>query len=159
MRGKSARLCLLRLPYRASFTPQYEVVVRLESALHWLRGRQRALTRAVLALFCLAWLQAAALPCVMAHAAASDAAASHPCPYCPSSDTPAAHCDEQGSCAYSHQPQVDARAAASLFILLPAVQVVHLAAATAPDYRAPASAPVDPVPHVPLAVTYCRFIE
>lgn len=34
--------------------------------LHWIRRRQHALARAVLALFCAAWLQAAVMPCVMA---------------------------------------------------------------------------------------------
>jgi hypothetical protein len=36
--------------------------------LRWIRRRQHPLTRAVLALFCAAWLQAAIVPCVLAHA-------------------------------------------------------------------------------------------
>ncbi len=43
-------------------------MTRVTIGLNWVRQRQRVLTRAVLALFVLAWLQAAALPCVMAHA-------------------------------------------------------------------------------------------
>jgi hypothetical protein len=41
----------------------------MPTGLSWIRRRQRALARSVLALFCLAWLQMAALPCVMAHPA------------------------------------------------------------------------------------------
>jgi hypothetical protein len=41
----------------------------MQTGLSWIRRRQRALARSVLALFCLAWLQMAALPCVMAHSA------------------------------------------------------------------------------------------
>jgi hypothetical protein len=44
----------------------------LNIGLRPIRRRQRALTKGVLALFCAAWLQAAILPCTMAHA--SDAA-------------------------------------------------------------------------------------
>jgi hypothetical protein len=40
----------------------------LKFGLRWIRRRQHPLTRAVLALFCAAWLQAAIVPCVMAHA-------------------------------------------------------------------------------------------
>jgi len=37
--------------------------------LFWVRRKQRVLTKSVLAVFCLAWLQMAALPCMAAHAA------------------------------------------------------------------------------------------
>ena len=36
--------------------------------LRWVRRRQRGLTKSVLAVFCLAWLQTALLPCTAAHA-------------------------------------------------------------------------------------------
>lgn len=38
----------------------------MDLGLQWIRRRQHALTRAVLGLFCAAWLQAAVVPCVMA---------------------------------------------------------------------------------------------
>jgi hypothetical protein len=130
----------------------------VDSILHAVRRRQRALTRAVLALFCLAWLQAAALPCVMAHAA-SDAPASHDCPYCPESCTTAPSGDGEAGCAYPHQPQVDARAAASLFLALPTMQVWQPVDAVEVARVVPASLLSEPVPRIPLSVSYCRYLE
>lgn len=132
--------------------------MRVDLILHAVRRRQRALTRAVLALFCLAWLQAAALPCVMAHAA-SDAPASHDCPYCPASDAPASSGDGGADCAYPHQPQVDARAAASLFLALPTMQVWQPVEAVEVAGVVPASLLLEPVPRIPLSVSYCRYLE
>jgi hypothetical protein len=54
----------------------------LNIGLRTIRRRQRSLTTGVLALFCAAWLQAAVVPCVMAHASDS--------PPVPTA-TPAAH--------------------------------------------------------------------
>jgi hypothetical protein len=130
----------------------------VDSVLHSVRRRQHALTRAVLALFCLAWLQAAALPCVMAHAA-SNAPASHHCPYCPPGDSPAPSCDQQADCAYPHQPQVDARAAASLFVAMPTAVAWQPADAVEVACVLPVSAPAEPVPRIPLSVSYCRYLE
>jgi hypothetical protein len=139
----------------------------------------------VLALFCAAWLQAAVVPCVMAHEAApvlaADGAAhhqpasvpghehgtvaathdatgpSHPCLYCPPDETGSAPCDEQSGCTYPHGPQVDARAGA-IFVALPAAFVVP---APAPVRFAAGIAPAVPefVPRVRLSVSYCRFLE
>lgn len=53
---------------RVGFRSGRQEVPRLNFGLHWVRRRQRSLTRGVLGLFCAAWLQAAVVPCVMAHA-------------------------------------------------------------------------------------------
>jgi hypothetical protein len=136
------------------------MTVRLNFAMHWVRRRQPALARAVLALFCLAWLQAAALPCVMAHTAMPGAESpGHQCPYCPPADSSTRSCDDQGNCAYPHQPQVDARAAATLFVAIPVPQVLPSLAAAGHPAGTPEWALPEPVPRVPLSVSYCRFIE
>jgi len=153
--------------------------------LHWVRRRQRALARGVLALFCAAWLQAAIVPCVMAHAseAASppqgqahhshDAHAGHdhdamasppdtdagapPCVYCPPGQA-GDSCDGHGGCAYPHDPQVDARAAGALFTALPVSLVLAAPAASVVADRANHRLPAA-IPRVSLSVSYCRFIE
>ena len=128
--------------------------------LHWVRRHQRYLTRAVLALFCLAWLQAAALPCVMAHAGTPDAAAAgEHCPYCPPTDASSPSCDDGAGCPYPHQPQVDARAAAALFVAVPVFQVLPSFAAADHAARPPVPALPESIPRVPLSVSYCRYIE
>lgn len=136
------------------------MVARVTFGLHWVRQRQRALTRGVLALFVLAWLQAAALPCVMAHAgAASPPAAAHDCVYCPPANDAPGDCTDHGSCAYPHEPQVDARAAAAVFLALaPSVaapEMVYVVRESAPPDRGLN----EPIPRVPIPVSYCRFIE
>src|SRR5512141_3157969 len=94
--------------------------MRTNTLLQWIRARQHDLTRAVLALFVLAWLQAAAVPCAMADGMVSpSAAAGHACQYCPHSPAPSAAASHHGDCLYPHAPQVDARAAAGLFFVLP----------------------------------------
>jgi hypothetical protein len=139
----------------------------------------------VLALFCAAWLQAAIVPCVMAHEATlvvtADGAAqhqhssgpghdhgtvaaehdatgpSHDCLYCPPDEAGTAPCDEQSGCAYPHGPQVDARAGA-IFVALPAHVV---AAVQRPVTVAAGTVPAVPefVPRVRFSVSYCRFLE
>lgn len=151
--------------------------------LGWMRRRQRSLTGAVLAMFCAAWLQAAVVPCVMAHgtdlasagaATAPDAhrghehtagagaepsrSASQPCLYCPPDETATGHCELHGGCAYPHDPQVDARAAGALFTALPVSYVVMAApVCVRRDGADRAIAPAPP--RVSLSVSYCRFIE
>lgn len=152
--------------------------------LGWIRRRQRSLTRGVLALVCATWLQAAVVPCVMAHdaggappqasghahhdghsghdhAAATARAdghdAVHPCPYCPPGESGAADCGAHG-CAYPHDPQVDARLAGAIFAALPVSFVVPLAGTSVVAGRQPASSN-DGIPRVSLSVSYCRFIE
>jgi hypothetical protein len=129
-------------------------------ALDWIRRRQRALARGVLALFCLVWLQAALVPCAMAlvPGAASEAPVEH-CSYCP----PPPQTDDAGTvgdCAYPDAPQVDTRnaPAAPLLVALPVASFVLLVASpvTSP-------VPVDDRPPdrtgPPLPVSYCRFLK
>jgi hypothetical protein len=135
--------------------------------LHWVRRRQRDLAKAVLALFCLAWLQAAAVPCVMADdvrpvtsQATPMASAHHDCRYCPPLEPGApAGADHQGTCVYPHEPQVDARASSGLFFIVPVAQ--HIATLSfQPIETIAAAGPLgDVVSRTPLAVSYCRFIE
>jgi predicted metal-binding membrane protein len=134
--------------------------------LHWVRRRQRDLARVVLALFCLAWLQAAALPCAMADETqpaagqvAMDAGETgHDCQYCPPPQ-PATSGDEQpGACAYPHAAQVDARFASGWMIAPPVITAL-----TSFEIR-PSVAVVVPQPgalpqRLPFSVSYCRFIE
>jgi hypothetical protein len=140
----------------------------------------------VLALFCAAWLQAAIVPCVMAHAddatARTEAPAmlqhdshgghdhaamlaeqatgksSHPCLYCPPGNAGSDSCDSHGGCAYPHEPQVDARTAGAIFAALPVSFVVPSPAARVVADRAE-PAPPDFIPRVRLSVSFCRFIE
>jgi len=128
--------------------------------LSWIRRRQRDLTRAVLALFVLAWLQAAALPCVMAHAGApSTGPAPHHCPYCPSADGAASGSGDGGNCSYPHGAQVDVRAVSPLFMAVPAALVVPVASSRQVDVPGAAAGLTEPIPRVPIPLSYCRFIE
>ena len=134
--------------------------VHVQLGLMWVRQRQRVLTRGVLALFCLAWLQVAAIPCVMASAGVADLApAGHECPYCPPADTSPAGCEGHGACAYPHEPQVDARAAAPLFLALPATLVLPSFDAVNGGVVMSVAALPEPVPRVPIPISFCRFIE
>jgi hypothetical protein len=161
-------------------------VLGVEFGLGWIRRRQRSLARAVLGLFCAAWLQAAIVPCVMAHdddagtplaAPVHQAQESHgghdhaamlqestanegapPCLYCPPDHSAAGDCDGHGGCAYPHEPQVDARAAGALFVALPVSYFAPLPSATLVPHRTDPSPP-DVSPKVSFAVSYCRFIE
>lgn len=133
-------------------------------ALRWFRTRQRDLTRVVLALFCLAWLQAAAVPCVMAHGSppAGDLpahAAGH-CQYCPpgAQDSHGTQ-DDPGRCLYPHADQVDSRAAPAFFLAMPAAPLVFR---LEPDLLAPVdpgNALTVPIARPPLADSLCRRIE
>ena len=140
--------------------------MRTMFGLHSVRRRQRDLTKAVLALFCLAWLQAAAVPCVMADGlqpltsvSTSLSAAHQDCQYCPPEPATPSGAGHQSNCAYPHEPQVDARASSGLFFVVP----VTTAIATLDFRPVEKLAPVGPVeaivPRTPLAVSYCRFIE
>jgi len=137
----------------------------------------------VLALFCAAWLQAAIVPCVMAHAAQDaapaaahqghaamaghdhdDMAAEHeadgegsPCVYCPPADSGHGSCDGH-ACLFPHDPQVDARAASVLFSALPVAFVLPMPDAVLVADRAGPAVP-EAIPRVSLSVSYCRFIE
>lgn len=149
--------------------------------LAWVRRRQRSLARGVLALFCAAWLQAAIVPCVMAHdgdvavqatttddhhqhaahdgQAHDDGAAGHPCLYCPpdADHGSAGGCDGR-DCAYPHEPQVDARAVGVIFMALPVAFVLPAQAISTATDCGVAAVP-EAIPRVSLTVSYCRFIE
>jgi hypothetical protein len=134
--------------------------------LHWVRRRQRDLTRVVLALFCLAWLQASAVPCAMAgerQPAASQVSMSagapvQHCQYCPPPHGAPTGADHAGTCAYPHQAQVDARAASGWMIAPPVA-----AAFTSFELRPMLAVVLPPAvahpPRPPLSVSYCRFLE
>jgi len=131
----------------------------LDQLLHRVRRRQRALARGVLALFCLAWLQAAVVPCAMAGAAAATMPANgQHCPYCPQGESTPAITDHAGACAFPHQPQVDGRASA-LFVAIPAASFTPVVGLVGGADRAPAIELPEPVPRVPIALSYCRFLE
>ena len=155
----------------------------MKFGLQWFRRRQHSLARGVLALFCAAWLQAAVVPCVMAHSAAQETvpaahhghaamaghdhgamAAAHaggddaaPCIYCPPSDSGHGSCDGH-DCAFPHDPQVDARAGGVLSIALPVTFVLPTPAAGRVASRASVAVP-EAIPRIPLSISYCRFIE
>lgn len=155
--------------------------------IKWIRSRQRALARAALALFALAWLQAAIVPCTMAfatdntpgtqsprvdahegHGRGHDGHAGHDsgeaqvthCPYCPpAQDGRDADCDHAAACAFPHDPRVDARALTA-FIGPPPGQFLDIGSRLdAPVLRICASEVPRDVPRRPLAIRYCRFIE
>lgn len=148
----------------------------MSPGLYWMRHRQRRFARALLPLFGLLWLQLAAMPCIGAHLAAVEGAAEafvvdlgsdhhvpehDHCPYCPPGDGAGAveHCDEGGQCTYPHEPGVDARFA-SLAALPTSMAVTLEDLLEVPCGLAGVRADrPDPLPHRPLSVSYCRFIE
>jgi hypothetical protein len=89
------------------------------------------------------------------------ATSSHgPCIYCPPDH--AGHettGDAAGRCAFPHDPQVDARVAASA--IAPPLALTSFALPPEPiltTHRLAADRP-EPIPRWPLTVSYCRFIE
>jgi len=80
------------------------------------------------------------------------------CVYCPPSASTSSFTDHGGSCAYPHEPQVDARAAGAIFSALPVSFVVPAPGALIIEDRLRAPV-IEVVPKVSLSVTYCRFIE
>jgi hypothetical protein len=133
----------------------------MEFALHWVRRRQRALVRGVLALFCLAWLQAAVVPCAMADAgAATMPGGGEHCVYCPPGASTPSVTDHGGSCAYPHEPQVDARASAALLMVaIPVASFTVMLDAAPRDILARSSTLEEPVPRVPIQLSFCRYLE
>jgi len=132
----------------------------VEFALHWVRRRQRALARGVLAFFCLAWLQAAMVPCAMAAAgAATMPDGGEHCVYCPPSASTSSFTDHGGSCAYPHEPQVDARAPGAFFIAIPVASFAVVLDDAPRDIQAHSSTLQEPVPRVPIQLSFCRYLE
>jgi hypothetical protein len=129
--------------------------------LDWIRRRQRALARGVLALFCVVWLQAALAPCAMALAPDGMSAGSEEhCAYCPPAEPASDSSASQAVCTYPDHPQVDTRgtALAPMALALPTVSyvvapVVAITLVPPDSYRPPAP------PGTPLAVSYCRFLK
>lgn len=122
-----------------------------------IRARQRSLTRIVLALFCLAWLQVAAVPCTMAHAAAG--MESEDCGHCPWHSDESPRCDGSGQCAYPHDPQVDARSVVPAF--LPIAGGIAVSALFEEPTSLGMAAAVRPpdIPRPSVSVIHCRFLK
>lgn len=158
--GRAHRLFLPLSPDRGTVASRYEVTGPVDSILHTVRRRQRSLARVVLALFCLAWLQAAVVPCAMATAAsaAMPAGAQH-CPYCPQGGDSSPAANHDGTCAYPHQAQVDARAAAILFVAVPVSSFTPMTDVAAQGLLLPAAVNPDPVPRIPIPLRFCRYLE
>ncbi len=136
----------------------------MANGLQWIRRRQRTLTRAVLALFALAWLQVAVVPCAMADVGAvgtmPQAETHHDCGYCPHAPQHApAGGGQHDACAYPHEPQAASSDAAILQLAIPpATTIVVVGVEVQPPS---ASAPPDTtaIPRRPIADSYCRRIE
>jgi hypothetical protein len=131
--------------------------------LDWIRRRQRALAKGVLALFCLVWLQAALLPCAMAFSGDGIASgAEEHCVYCPPGVDHAEH-DEPAPathCLYPDSAQADTRPLVAGFVVPPlAVSYVFKIAVAADPPAAYESARPSAVPRPPYAVTYCRYLK
>ncbi len=150
------------------------------AGLHWFRRKQRSLSRVVLAAFCLAWLQIAAAPCVMAFDSesgmtplamidAAPSAASMPdgmvmapgehCPYCPPPQSEQGV--DQAVCSFPQDPQVDLRVGLAAALLVPPPTLVLFVAA---DTERSASDSISalvpaPAPCTSLAVSFCRFLK
>jgi len=132
----------------------------VDFALHWVRRRQCALARGVLALFCLAWLQAAVVPCAMASAgSATMPGGGEHCVYCPPNASTSPAADHGGTCTYPHEPQVDARAAVALFMAVPVASFSVMLDVAPSDIHARAATLQDPVPRVPIQLSFCRYLE
>jgi hypothetical protein len=153
----------------------------MSSGINWFRTRQRALVKAALSLFAFAWLQAAIVPCTMLYAAEVSAPmvqqhahtgehAAHVgdvapeqvhCQYCPPArdDDSSAGCDHESRCAFPHDPQIDARALSPLYVSLPCTFIVPAPALDTTSVLIAAGDVPRDVPRLPLAISYCRFIE
>lgn len=153
--------------------------------LTWFRRHQRRLARGVLALFCLTWLQVAAIPCVMAGASATSLSSANPatssaatnashvtqmmqttasgehCPYCPPAhDDARSDTGPAASCSYPHDQQVDSRSSLALGIALPAAlpALLFSAGVDLDQVLVPGAQPAA-APGTSLTVSYCRFLK
>ena len=134
----------------------------MTSGITWIRKRQRTLVKTALSLFAFAWLQTAIVPCAMAHAAdvPAPAAQQEHCQYCPPAQEGAGvPCDHGSMCAFPHDPQIDARALSPLYVSLPCTFIVPAPALDTPSVLIAAGDVPRDVPRLPLAISYCRFIE
>ncbi len=149
------------------------------AGLHWFRRQQRTLSRVVLAVFCLTWLQFAATPCVMALESAAaltdpssaakavamapmpDGMAMEPgehCQYCP---PPTLQDGDPAVCSFPHDPQVDSRVGFAAALLAPPPTVVLFVVADAARSTADLVTELTPAPlaSTSLAVSLCRFLK
>lgn len=160
----------------------------MTSGITWIRNKQRALARSALALFALAWLQAAVVPCTMAYAVdeaapaaqqsqagavdghheGHDGHAGHDspqpqtahCAYCPpTQDGSGVDCDHEAECAFPHDPRIDARTLTAFFGPPPSQFLDLESRLDAHVLLISASDVPRDVPCRPLAIRYCRFIE
>jgi hypothetical protein len=83
----------------------------------------------------------------------------HDCVYCPPANDAPGDCTDHGSCAYPHEPQVDARALASMFMALAPCIAFPVTVDALREVALPARPLDEPIPRVPIPVSYCRFIE
>lgn len=150
------------------------------AGLHWFRRKQRALSRVVLAAFCLTWLQIAAAPCVMAldsepgmtalakiepassMASMPDGMVMAPgehCPYCPPPQVEQGM--DQALCSFPHDPQVDLRVGLAAVLLVPPPTLVLFVAADTAQSAADSITALVPVPapRTSLAVSFCRYLK
>ncbi len=131
--------------------------------LHWIRRRQRALARGVLALFCLVWLQAALMPCASAVVPqAGSSSAEHHCPYCPPASSHDGTTIDAGAsgCLYPKAPQADTRVASPTFMAAPlAVLPLVVAPVESAAEGLPPLLPGEAIPRPPLAVRFCRYLK
>jgi hypothetical protein len=138
--------------------------------LDWIRRRQRALGKGVLALFCLVWLQAALLPCAMGMSAPAmtDMAAmsmdgEEHCVYCPPAGQPAddAAPPAPSGCQYPDGPHVDTRFTLASTAVAPLAIVTFVLASDADAIAAPPPERVADcvTTRPPLAVSYCRYLK
>lgn len=150
------------------------------AGLHWFRRKQRSLSRVVLVAFCLAWLQIAAAPCVMAFESGSTPAAmamidpappvaSMPdgmvmapgehCLYCPPPQSGQGL--DQALCSFPHDPQVDLRVGLAAVLLVPPPTLVLFVAADTSQSAADSITALVPVPApcTSLAVVFCRYLK
>jgi hypothetical protein len=144
-------------------------------SLHWFRAKQRTVARLALAVFCLTWLQLAAMPCVMAAGATAISSpagtvampegmvmgAGDHCPYCPVDSTSTGSSGAQELCTFPHDPQVDSRAAFASTLLAPPPALVLFVAADRGEVVAQTALAVGPPPPAgtSLAVSFCRFLK
>jgi hypothetical protein len=155
-------ICLPGVSQRCTFRSRYWTASTVQfPGLHAIRRHQRTHAKWVLALFCLVWIQAAALPCAMAIVPDGMArAAEEHCGYCPPATDTHVDAGAAATCAYPDQPQADARASTTSPLLL-AMPVAAYVLEPVAAHRLPvfdASRPPDRSGPT-LAVSYCRFLK
>jgi hypothetical protein len=132
--------------------------------MHWLRTRQGTHTKAILGVFVFAWLQAAVVPCVMAHAPTFESSEARPapmhCPYCPpAAGGESGDCHHATGCVFPHDSRIDARTLSPLLGPPPCQMPGADAKPDSVSSRIAAGDLHGDVPRRPLSVSYCRYLE